>query len=58
MKYDCSNEFDLNVIYQKLTSTSCANTVKACNFFSTTKSTLFEQFQSRMDNVCPATNRG
>ncbi len=34
MKYDCSNEFDLALIYQKLTAPSFANTVKASNFFT------------------------
>ena len=35
MKYDCSNEFDLNLIYQKLISPShSVEMVKACDFFS------------------------
>lgn len=33
MKYDCTNEFDLALIYNKLTSQSVTQTVKACNFF-------------------------
>lgn len=34
MKYDCSDEFDLNSIYMKLTSNSCAPMVKAKDFFT------------------------
>ena len=33
MKYDCTNEFDLDLIYKKLTAQSATQTVKACNFF-------------------------
>lgn len=33
MKYDCTNEFDLDLIYKKLTSQNITQTVKACNFF-------------------------
>ncbi len=35
MKYDCSNEFNLDDIYRKLTGTNCScQTVTACNFFA------------------------
>ncbi len=34
MKYDCSDEFDLNLIYMKLTEKSHAPMVKAKDFFS------------------------
>lgn len=33
MKYDCSEEFDLNLIYAKLTSKSVPK-VRACDFFN------------------------
>lgn len=34
MKYDCSDEFDLNEIYRKLTAPSQPQTVKANEFFA------------------------
>ena len=37
MKYDCSNEFDLAIIYQKLTSPSLGTTMKASNFLAKRK---------------------
>ena len=40
MKYDCSNEFDIAIIYQKLTSPSLGTTTKASNFFGKKKSAL------------------
>lgn len=40
MKYDCSREFDIAIIYQKLTAPSLANTVKAKNFFEKKQSAL------------------
>ena len=46
MKYDCTNEFDLDIIYQKLTAQSTVQTVKACNFFE--QEDMLTKFQKRL----------
>ena len=46
MKYDCTNEFDLDLIYKKLTSQSTSQTVKACNFFE--QDDMLTKFQQKL----------
>ncbi len=46
MKYDCTNEFDLGLIYKKLTSQSVTQTVKACNFFE--QDDMLSKFQKQL----------
>ena len=56
MKYNCENEFDLNEIYRKLTSTSKVTTVKASEFFVPQKSAL-QQMKERLNKLfgkCPS----
>ena len=56
MKFDCSKEFDLKVIYQKLTSKSHATPmVKACNFFS--RQTELQLLQAKMEKVMQAAQK-
>lgn len=54
MKYNCSNEFDLQQIYKKLTSKHHASavTVKACNFFS--KQNELYLLQVQMEKIMTA----
>ena len=47
MKYNCENEFDLNEIYRKLTSSSKPQTVKASEFFAPL--ITLEEFQEKME---------
>ena len=50
MKYNCAKEFDLQIIYQKLTSKShCTQMVKACNFFS--RKDELQLLQAKMDKI-------
>lgn len=46
MKYDCTTEFDLDIIYQKLTAPSATQMVKACNFFQ--QEDMLAMFQKRI----------
>jgi hypothetical protein len=46
MKYNCTNEFDLALIYKKLTSQSTTQMVKACNFFE--QDDMLTKFQKKM----------
>lgn len=46
MKYNCTNEFDLALIYKKLTSQSATQMVKACNFFE--QEDMLTKFQKKM----------
>lgn len=46
MKYDYTNEFDLALIYNKLTAQSVTQTVKACNFFE--QDDMLAKFQKKM----------
>ena len=46
MKYDCTKEFDLDIIYKKLTSQSTTQTVKACNFFE--QEDMLTKFQKKL----------
>ena len=53
MKYNCSDEFDLKLIYQKLTSKShCTPMVKASSFFSGEEELTL--LQAKMDKVMQA----
>ena len=47
MKYNCENEFDLNEIYRKLTSSCKPQMVAASEFFA--PPITFEEFQQRME---------
>jgi len=56
MKYDCSKEFDLKLIYQKLTSKShCTPMVKACNFFS--RQSELQLLQTKMEKIMQAAQK-
>jgi hypothetical protein len=46
MKYNCTNEFDLALIYKKLTYQSTTQMVKACNFFE--QEDMLTKFQKKM----------
>lgn len=48
MFYDCSDEFDLNKIYQKLTG-NCTSKVRANEFF--TRSNELELLQNKMNRI-------
>lgn len=49
MKHDCTNEFDLDEIYRKLTSSSKQEpTIKASEFFP---GNVFALFQQRLASV-------
>ncbi len=47
MKYDCTTEFDLDIIYKKLTAPSATQMVKACNFFE--QEDMLTLFQHRLE---------
>ncbi len=49
MKYDCSDEFDLNLIYKKLTDSRNQYTVKACDFFD--RKDELKLLQIKMDKI-------
>ena len=49
MKYDCTKEFDLDIIYKKLTAQSTTQTVKACNFFE--QEDMLTKFQKKMASL-------
>ncbi|MCM1394614.1 MAG: hypothetical protein NC132_00640 [Corallococcus sp.] len=50
MNHDCSKEFDLNLIYKKLTSKRhYTPTVKACDFF--TRKTELQLLQDKMEKI-------
>ncbi len=49
MKYDCSNEFDLNEIYKKLTSSKNCTTVCANKYFS--KYDELTLLQTKMERI-------
>lgn len=50
MKYNCSDEFDLELIYKKLTATPRSiTTIKACDFFS--RSNELELLQRRFEEL-------
>ena len=56
MKYNCANEFDLNEIYRKLTSTIQPHTVKASEFFTKQEISLLE-FQQTMNKLFSVVTR-
>ena len=49
MKYNCENEFDLQIIYKKLTSGHSTPTVAAKNFF--TRDDELELLQKKMNRL-------
>ena len=49
MKYDCTKEFDIDIIYKKLTAQSTTQTVKACNFFE--QEDVLTKFQKKMASL-------
>lgn len=55
VKYDCTNEFDLNEIYRKLTAPSKPQMVKASEFFRP-KSFTLAHFQKQLATMVVVSN--
>lgn len=48
MKYDCSKDFDLSIIYAKLTAPITPSVVKACDFFDKPRTCTLKKAQQKM----------
>lgn len=51
MKYDCSKEFDLDLIFSKLTAPVAPSVVRACDFFDKPRICTLKQAQEKMERL-------